>query len=665
MDSWIFNEGKTKNAYRQLVVNQGVPSLWGMFKLFRLNEIMRQAGDKEFAQALSTLGKYGLCGLCKKEVALFNSRIVQETDIPDDAIYLYHTNDRKNGMCERRLDSKPGETFKNYAKHVPRGEGKDLAHAIEYVRNKACNLPANKCSNLANMLPLKVNVKYMLFANMDVSDGLVNGTTGTLRKIDKARDERNDKMYATLLWIEFDDPDVGEKLRTKHKNLYHDKQIAKDPVDPKWTPFLPTTCNVKVRSGAKWSIDRVQFALDVAEAITIDKAQGQTYSKVAFDLNQVDRRGKNTLTRAHLYVAWSRVRCLDDLYLFGANSIDYGKEHANWTERVRKLVAKEKMEKEASYVEMRRMEKEAAFENRFPFTEESYLKPENRPPISICVHNVANLRSHLEGVKADFGIMNADVVVLLETATKTCEKSINQVLNAKGYKDNYYTEFAIPNYILLLMGSCKSNWHKVGCALYVSKRTQVRNFKVYRDNSDKGDGVYKDTKDLCEIGMFGFHIGDREVRVIYLYNHPKRTLERFYQSLKTYMREHGLDWQSDRGKTSIYVLGDINLDLKKMIQTPCDKDIEYFGKFLFDIHVLINYSFKCFSFLLKGKMKNKLGLQPILPENADKIDFYVSTDRDSCVDWCMSNVTKDNSERLTVYESWFSDHKPLWLEILN
>ena len=64
-------------------------------------------------------------------------------------------------------------------------------------------------------------------------------------------------------------------------------------------------------------------------------------------------------------------------------------------------------------------------------------------------------------------------------------------------------------------------------------------------------------------------------------------------------------------------------------------------------------------------MKKKLGLQPILPENTNMEDFYVSTDRDSCVDWCMSNVTRDDSERLHVYESWFSDHKPLWLEILE
>ena len=66
---------------------------------------------------------------------------------------------------------------------------------------------------------------------------------------------------------------------------------------------------------------------------------------------------------------------------------------------------------------------------------------------------------------------------------------------------------------------------------------------------------------------------------------------------------------------------------------------------------------------------------------------YDSTDRETCIDWCMSRcsitnqaaasqqlsnnddnglttTTTTTSSRLTVYESWFSDHKPLWLEIL-
>ena len=101
-------------------------------------------------------------------------------------------------------------------------------------------------------------------------------------------------------------------------------------------------------------------------------------------------------------------------------------------------------------------------------------------------------------------------------------------------------------------------------------------------------------------------------------------------------------------------------------------------------------------------MRDKLRLEFIWPSSssssssttsttAQNWKAYESTDRRTCIDWCMSracpsanqqsssssrqaaNSSNNNStiaqpistttSRLTVYESWFSDHKPLWLEI--
>ena len=108
---------------------------------------------------------------------------------------------------------------------------------------------------------------------------------------------------------------------------------------------------------------------------------------------------------------------------------------------------------------------------------------------------------------------------------------------------------------------------------------------------------------------------------------------------------------------------------------------------------------------MADKLRDKLGLYFIWPSsssssstvaaaasnnqtNTDNTwNAYDSTDRGTCIDWCMSRcsitnqaaasqqlsnnddnglttTTTTTSSRLTVYESWFSDHKPLWLEIL-
>ena len=66
-------------------------------------------------------------------------------------------------------------------------------------------------------------------------------------------------------------------------------------------------------------------------------------------------------------------------------------------------------------------------------------------------------------------------------------------------------------------------------------------------------------------------------------------------------------------------------------------------------------------------MKRKYSLKLKLPaesslNNAEEL--YASTNYGSCIDWCMDNIENDQVARLTVYESFYSDHKPLLLEIL-
>ena len=62
-------------------------------------------------------------------------------------------------------------------------------------------------------------------------------------------------------------------------------------------------------------------------------------------------------------------------------------------------------------------------------------------------------------------------------------------------------------------------------------------------------------------------------------------------------------------------------------------------------------------------MKHNLGLELVMPAGINVKDAYDSTDRNTCIDWCMTSNERSHQHKITVYESWFSDHKPLWLEI--
>lgn len=563
MDSWIYNERVRHDAYKNLVAGDVGTGLWQKFDLYRLTEIMRQANDKEFAQALTTLGKYGLLGLSDREREIFDNRIVDSNNIPNEAIYLYHMNINKDARCELQLNKKPGELFKNFAKHVAKGEGADQITAQGYVRTNASSLSAEKCAGLENIVQLKVGIQYMIFNNLDVADGLVNGTTGTLRHIQKYMDTNDNKIRAEFLWFEFDEPSVGVKLRVKYADLYTSHRTENDRIHANWTPLFPTTVTYRIRSGIKWSVERIQFPITVAEALTIDKAQGQTYSCVAFDLNQTSKRGAKTMNKSHLYVALSRVRRVEDLYLFGAQSIVEGIKHQFAEETVRRQIAQEQADSDSTNKEMKRMQEQCPFRNLFPFTDQTYRENKKGQRISICMQNVANLKAHLSCVQADFGMMNADVLLLVETATKTCESSVALSPRARN-ENNYYVEYNMNNYRLVHMGSSRRCGAKNGCAMYVRKSIQPGQLSLVADNSNRGDGVYDGNK-LCELSMFSFRMNAKDYRVISVYNHPKNKFDDFYRDLKSFMVAHELDVERNRDKNcKVFVIGDLNVDVRKL-----------------------------------------------------------------------------------------------------
>lgn len=533
------------------------------------------------------------------EVALFNQSIVDEKDIPLDAIYLYHTNENRRVMCERRLLARAGETFKNRAKHVAKGEGSELKAAKQYIKLHAMKKSIAEKTGLSYEFLLKEGIQYMLLINQDVTDGLVNGTTGVLRSIvsyrdmddvdpNGSRDKNNNQLgelRAQFLWIEFGDENVGVKQRTKYASMYNQQSNRNIPAN--WTPLFPQRVVFRARPNCKWSFERIQFPIEIAEALTIDKAQGQTYPRVAFDLNQTSKTGANTLTRAHLYVAWSRVRNLDDLYLFGAMSINEGKQHQTMNEKKRRSEAEKKVANNAQVLEMKRMQRDSSFFNCFPFTEIEYLNlnrvAEQRPypRLSICMHNVANLRFHMDSIKADYGMMNADVLIFVETATKTCERSTRPFVNAG--TDEYYGEYRIDGFSLMRMGSSREEGSKIGCALYITQRALGQyQLEFIADNSPNGDGVYRGNK-ICELGLFTITLRNYSPSasnsndnqplfyVLYGYNHPtSSSIKNFYDSLKKFMTDQNLyaSRTTSQGRINqqnnqkqVYLIGDFNLNL--------------------------------------------------------------------------------------------------------
>lgn len=224
---------------------------------------MRQRDDLEFASALRRLADGQLS---PTDLTLLKSRECATKDVPAGTLQLFYTNaeaDGFNGAVLGKCKDKITMSAKDHA------QGQSSTAEIEKMLQKARNSRCSETYNLPSELVLSAGIHYMMTVNVDVADGLVNGTVGTLAEI-----EYKNEAPATL-WFDFGDEDVGKLCRKN--NVPHQKNSSLTPV------FLVTKSFRLTRHSAI-TITRTQFPIVPAEAITIHKSQGATYPMVAVHL---------------------------------------------------------------------------------------------------------------------------------------------------------------------------------------------------------------------------------------------------------------------------------------------------------------------------------------------------------------------------------------------
>lgn len=151
---------------------------------------------------------------------------------------------------------------------------------------------------LPSKLRLKLGIKYVITTNLDVSDGLVNGTIGELKYI------VYNQGKPAILFFDFNcgsERKVGMKAISKLSNEERDENSSND-----WVPIKMKKERLQI---LKVSLSREQFPIVPAEAQTIHKAQGQTYDGACVAIAGNSRQMN--------YVATSRVKSPESLYIQG------------------------------------------------------------------------------------------------------------------------------------------------------------------------------------------------------------------------------------------------------------------------------------------------------------------------------------------------------------
>ena len=123
-----------------------------------------------------------------------------------------------------------------------------------------------KTKQLASVLNLAEGERTKIAINVRTDDGLTNGA-GNVVKLIQLHDK---EKPSGIVWVQFDDPHVGQKTRHDNKTLYT------QDIHSAWTPVKPVTTQFAVGRNRAAQVIRRQFPLRPAAAKTIHRSQGDT-----------------------------------------------------------------------------------------------------------------------------------------------------------------------------------------------------------------------------------------------------------------------------------------------------------------------------------------------------------------------------------------------------
>ena len=164
--------------------------------------------------------------------------------------------------------------------------------------------------------------------NISVSDGLINGSVGTM----KHKDERLKPLCSTI-YVKFDDPKAGSSLKDRRL-----RDESKECV-----PITARTKRFPLMKGKSTLIaKRKQILLILGHAIMVHKSQGSTLAYMQDDLNRFTGNkivtGKNyqqPISQCQFYTLLSRAKSRDKVLLLNFEPEDMKANESALEEMVR------------------------------------------------------------------------------------------------------------------------------------------------------------------------------------------------------------------------------------------------------------------------------------------------------------------------------------------
>jgi hypothetical protein len=201
--------------------------------------------------------------------------------------------------------------FKSFFLLLGKGSTAQKKGLLEYAKS----LTPQQSDGIPYSVNLQVGGEYFVSTNIDVQDGLYNGSTGNLKLIEYGMTHERKKIPKRC-WLDFRNSLVGSTKRISTRSHQIRKKIHVD-----WTAIDRVTRNLSKTGRHKGlEIIRNQIPLVAANGMTITKSQGSSIPVVVVSVKRFRNQfGKLTrkLSRELLYVACSRATSLTGLYIDG------------------------------------------------------------------------------------------------------------------------------------------------------------------------------------------------------------------------------------------------------------------------------------------------------------------------------------------------------------
>jgi hypothetical protein len=205
MDGFIFKDFDN-SEYGVLT-----PNLWKKhFKMFELHEIMQQRENRIFAEILNRLREGNHT---ENDILTIRERIVPEQSCPKQAPHLFIQNLMVDEFNNQIYKAATGR------KYVIECHDSIIGANSQELRDKIMKQIPNdprKTKQLVSKLHIAEGERTEIAINERTDDGLTNGASNIIKLIQLNQPGKP----SGIIWVQFDQQEVGKKTRHENRQLY-------------------------------------------------------------------------------------------------------------------------------------------------------------------------------------------------------------------------------------------------------------------------------------------------------------------------------------------------------------------------------------------------------------------------------------------------------------